>query len=136
MCSKVFSSRFIAKVIVLKTFLHHFISPNSKLFFGNVSNFYLVMQVLVFYNSSAKNSVQKSKDVHAECMEEWSQVFLVLTEDQKYASKHSESGLSYKLEDGPEALALYVLTAPFAVILYNYTLPVPAIAAESGYKMC
>lgn len=69
MCSKVFSSRFIAKVIVLKTFLHHFISPNSKLFFGNVSHFYLVMQVLVFYNSSAKNSVQKSKDVHAECME-------------------------------------------------------------------
>lgn len=59
---------------------------------------------------------------------------MVLIEDQKYASKHSESGLSYKLEDGPEALALYVLTAPFAVIPYNYTLPVPAIAAESGYK--
>lgn len=60
----------------------------------------------------------------------------IFTEDQKYASKHSESGLSYKLEDGSEALALYVLTAPFAVILYNYTLPAPAIAAESGYKMC
>lgn len=55
--------------------------------------------------------------------------------EARYASKHSESGLSYKLEDGPEALALYMLTAPFAVILHNYTLPVPAIAAESGYKM-
>lgn len=55
--------------------------------------------------------------------------------EARYASKHSESGLSYKLEDGPEALALYVLTAPFVVILHNYTLPVPAIAVESGYKM-